>query len=134
MALLWKDDLLTGVQTIDEQHQELFKRIGQLLEACRQGKGKAEVVSMVDFLVEYVQVHFADEEKLQRDSGYPDYKAHKALHDQWVVEIADLRQQLQQDGPTVSLVLQVNRTLVDWLTQHIRRVDKGLAKHLHNKN
>lgn len=133
MALLWKDDLLTGVKMIDEQHKELFTRIGQLLDACNQGKGKAEVVSTLDFLSEYIAVHFNAEEELQRSSGYTQYEAHKALHDNWIKEISNLRAQLEKEGATVRLVLQVNRTVVEWLTQHIRKVDKGLADYLRSK-
>ncbi len=133
MALLWTDDLETGVEMIDQQHQELFARIGQLLDACNQGKGKAEVVSTLDYLAGYITVHFKAEEELQRSSGYPGYEAHKALHDQWVKEIATLREQAQKDGASARLVLQVNRTVVDWLTQHIRKVDKALAAYLRGK-
>lgn len=133
MALHWKDDLATGVKMIDEQHQELFARIGQLLDACNQGKGKVEVVNTLDFLAEYIEIHFKAEEELQRNSGYSGYEAHKALHDQWVKEIATLREQVQKEGASVRLVLQVNRTVVDWLTQHIRKVDKALADYLRSK-
>ena len=59
--------------------------------------------------------------------------SHKALHDQWVKDIAQLREQLAKDGPTVRLVLQVNRKVVDWLTQHIRKVDKRLADYLRSQ-
>ncbi len=133
MALLWKDELLTGVAVIDEQHKELFARIENLLDACNQGKGKAEVANTVDFLAEYIKIHFRDEEEIQRNSGYPEYEAHKAMHDQWVREVAELREQLATDGPTVRLVLKVNRTVVDWLTQHILKVDKRLAEYLRSQ-
>jgi len=133
LALLWKDELLTGVAVIDEQHKELFARIENLLDACNQGKGKAEVANTVDFLAEYIKIHFRDEEEIQRNSGYPEYEAHKAMHDQWVREVAELREQLATDGPTVRLVLKVNRTVVDWLTQHILKVDKRLAEYLRSQ-
>lgn len=133
MALLWKDELLTGVAVIDEQHKELFARIENLLDACNQGKGKAEVANTVDFLAEYIKIHFRDEEEIQRNSGYPEYEAHKAMHDQWVREVAELREQLATDGPTLRLVLKVNRTVVDWLTQHILKVDKRLAEYLRSQ-
>ena len=88
MALLWKDDLATGVETIDEQHKELFARIEKLLDACNQGKGKAEVANTVDFLAEYIEIHFRDEEQIQKNSGFPEFEAHKALHDQWVKAVS----------------------------------------------
>lgn len=133
MALLWKDDLITGIDEIDEQHKELFVRIGQLLDACNQGKGKAEVVKTLDFLAEYIEIHFKAEEVIQRNASYPEYEAHKALHDAWVKEVAELRSRLENEGSSVGLVLQVNRTVVDWLTQHIRKADKKLAEYLRSR-
>ncbi len=36
MAIEWTMGLSTGVDEIDDQHKELFKRINRLLDACNQ--------------------------------------------------------------------------------------------------
>lgn len=133
MSLQWRADLAVGVDLIDEQHQELFARINNLLESCNQGKGRDEVAKMIDFLGEYISLHFADEEALQRQVDYPDYSAHKLMHDRFVAEYGRLQEQLRSDGPTVRFVLQVNRAVVDWLVQHISKVDKALAVYVQNR-
>ena len=54
LSLQWREDLAVGVKSIDEQHQELFRRINSLLEACNLGKGREEVASVIAFLGEYI--------------------------------------------------------------------------------
>lgn len=126
----WSASLATGVDLIDQQHQELIKRINQLLEACNQGKGKEVVEEMLNFLEDYVKTHFRAEEKLQQDHHYPEYPTHKQLHDQFIQDIGNLKQQFESEGATLRLVVVINRKVVDWLTQHIMRADKALAAFL----
>ena len=128
MAMQWRDELATGVEQIDRQHQELIARVNGLLAACWQGKGKAEVAETLAFLGDYVVTHFADEEKLQQEAGYPDLAAHKALHEQFIADYGQLVQEFERTGATVGLVVKVNRVVVDWLVQHISRVDKAFAE------
>lgn len=134
MAIKWNETLAVGVAEIDNQHKELFERMNQLLEACNQGKGKLAVSDMITFLEDYVLEHFAAEEKLQRTSGYPDYAAHKAMHVDYLKSVATLKQQLEQHGPTLPFVISVNKTVVDWLTNHISKVDKGLGLYLQKQS
>lgn len=131
MAIKWNENLAVGVSEIDNQHQELFERMNQLLEACNQGKGKEAVGDMINFLEDYVVEHFAAEEKLQKASNYPEYAAHKAMHNECLNNVAKLKQQLELNGPTLPFVIAVNKTVVDWLTTHISKVDKGLGLYLH---
>lgn len=133
MALQWRSDLAIGVEKVDSQHQQLFVSINNLLEACNQGKGKAEVTKTMDFLSQYVGRHFSDEEALQTGANYPGYPEHKALHDRFVQDFSKLEQQLAQEGASVRFVLQVNRAVVEWLVQHISKVDRAFGEYLHQR-
>lgn len=133
MPIKWNETLAVGVAEIDRQHQEIFGRMGQLLDACSKGQGKDAVRPMIDFLEAYVGEHFRDEEKLQKNSGYPNYAQHKALHTEYLQNIANLRQQLAEHGPTLPFVITVNKTVVDWLTSHISKVDKELGTFLQSR-
>ena len=57
MALQWTSDFSVGETTIDHQHMELFQRFNDLLDACRQGRGKERVSLLLDFLDQYVVFH-----------------------------------------------------------------------------
>jgi hemerythrin len=66
MAVAWTEELATGIEVIDDQHKELFRRIDGLLEACKAGKGREAVAGVLAFLENYVVEHFAAEEKIPR--------------------------------------------------------------------
>lgn len=133
VAIKWNETLAVGVRDIDEQHKELFSRVNQLLEACSQGKGKEEVRVIISFMESYVVEHFQAEEKLQRASAYPLYEQHKAMHAECLRNVSQLKEKLEQQGPTLPFVIQVNRVVVDWLTSHIGKVDKELGQYLKHK-
>ena len=126
----WKDSLLVGVPEIDSQHRKLVEAIDQLMDACREGKGRATIEQTLIFTVSYTKDHFADEEKLQAQYVYPDMPAHKQLHKQFVADITALVQEFEQDGPNVALTGKLNKTLVGWLINHISTEDKKLGQHI----
>ena len=74
-------DLMTGNSLIDAEHKQLFDAINDLMDACAQGVGREKIMSTTQFLNSYVNKHFGDEEKLQVQSKYPGYAAHKQFHD-----------------------------------------------------
>lgn len=128
MAIEWTPALAVGVKLIDDQHRELFARINRLIEACNQGKGKETVAETIKFLGDYVVTHFQDEEGLMVKHNYPKYETHKALHDGFVESFKQLREHLDKEGPGLTLVLKTNHLVVQWLTNHISRVDKEFGK------
>ena len=59
-------DLETGNAVIDREHKELFGAVNRLLDACGKGQGRAAMESAIQFLLDYVDKHFANEERLQK--------------------------------------------------------------------
>ena len=133
MAMEWTEDLSTGSAAIDDQHKELFKRINALLEACRQGKGKAEVSQVIQFLGEYVVTHFSAEEQYMEAHHYPEFAKHKALHLEFMENFGELKRELEEEGPGLHLVVRTNHMVVQWLLNHIRKVDRALGAFLKTK-
>ncbi|MDA8433088.1 MAG: bacteriohemerythrin [Nitrospiraceae bacterium] len=133
MAIEWTPDLATGVDLIDAQHKELFSRINNLLEACKQGKGKEEVGKTIAFLEQYVVEHFSAEEKQMSSAGYPAAPAHKAQHHIFMENFSSLKQKFEAEGPGVHIVVGTNQFVVDWLRSHIRKLDKELGQFLKSR-
>ena len=127
---MWKDSLKIGVPLIDSEHKELCDRIDKLFAACSQGKGRAEIVETVNFLESYTIKHFSDEEKLQRSSSYPKVAEHKALHEFFIKKLADMKKDMEEHGATIAIVSQTNYFLMDWLLNHIQKVDTELANYI----
>lgn len=130
MAYQFTRDLETGNTAIDAQHQQLIAAVNALLEACSKGAGRAQVQHTAQFLLNYTKQHFADEEALQQKSRYPGYLHHKQLHEEFKKTAAALIQKIQQEGPNVANVGQINSLLAGWLIQHIKGEDKKLAAYL----
>lgn len=133
MAYTFTKDLETGNQLIDNEHRQLIDAINNLLTACSTGKGRTELANTTKFLQDYTAKHFSDEEKLQLQSQYPDYANHKRYHEDFKKVVAGICQKLEKDGPTISLVGEVNSAIAGWLINHIKKEDVKVANHLKNK-
>lgn len=133
MAIEWTKELATGVPIIDDQHKELFRMINNLLEACSRGRGKEEILSVIHFLEDYVVSHFSEEEQHMQQSNYPAYANHKAQHEEFRRNFASLKQLFETEGPGVYVVIKTNHVVIDWLTAHIKRVDKDFGAFLQTK-
>ncbi len=130
MAYAWSADLETGNTAIDTQHKELIIAVNNLLDACASGKGREALKQTADFLYSYTAKHFADEEKLQLASKYPDYQNHKKEHEDFKKVVHEMVAQLNTEGPTVAMVGKVNKTIAGWLIRHIKQQDKKVAAHI----
>ena len=128
MSIVFDKNLETGNETIDTQHKELIARVNKLTEDCAVGKEKNVAVQTLDFLLDYTEFHFRDEEKLQEERGYPLMAAHKDQHGKFVKAVGELREMLEEEeGPTEAFVEAVKKNSVDWLVNHILVWDKQLA-------
>ena len=122
-------DLITGNSLIDSEHRQLFDAVNAMLDACSQGKGRDQIQNKTTFLNNYVIKHFQDEERLQTQSKYPNYPAHKQFHDGYRRQLNQVTQVLVQEGPTVRALGELNK-VVAVLVSHIRTEDKRLARHI----
>jgi hemerythrin-like metal-binding protein len=77
--MLWNKSLETGIAKIDNQHKELFRQIDILMDV----KNTDRIKETLNFLSDYIVMHFKDEEKLQADSKYPK-RTNKGYQDNYV--------------------------------------------------
>jgi len=124
LSIQWRENLNLGIELIDDQHKELFSRTNELLNACNTGKGKEEVGRLIKYLEDYVVTHFNDEEGLQLKLNYPKYKEHKILHDNFIQEVRVLKEKFNSDGSTLTLTIEINKKVIDWLINHIGKMDR----------
>ena len=99
LNITFDDNLITGNKTIDTQHKELIERIQNFVTACQNGDSKLKAIKMLDYLDEYTNFHFKEEEKLQ------DY-----------------------EGPTEQFSELVQKNVIDWLFGHIKTYDRSVAE------
>lgn len=130
MSPAWDDDLSTKIEWIDNQHKELIAKASALVKASEDGKGKEALLETLRFLGDYVITHFRDEENLQLKYNYPYYPAHKAIHDQFIKDFLELKNQIINNGVSSFIVYEVKKKLIDWIKNHINLVDKAMADYL----
>lgn len=132
--ITWRDDLNIGVGVVDEQHQELVRRMNDFMTACTQQKGKEVIVNTLNFLASYVIQHFTDEEKLMAANNYPGLEAHRKEHERFVADVDALLEQVRNMGPSALTTIKLNRTLVDWLLNHIQKLDQVFGAYLKDRS
>ena len=131
MLTQWRDEMSTGNQDIDGQHQELLRRVDDLLKGAKAKKGSDEIGKLMWFLKKYVRRHFRDEEKLQLESGYPGYQMHKAQHDMFYREVKRLETLHAEQGDNTLMIVAAIHAMCEWLRNHFNRMDKDLIEYLH---
>ncbi len=134
----WNKDLSVGVEKIDEQHRELFEKINNLVAAVKQSVCKYKIGDVIMFLEDYVVFHFGEEEKYMRQFGYPGYQAHKKQHDKFIENFNELKKELPKleggkNPGSYDLSVETNQVVVDWILDHIAKVDRQLGEFLKDK-
>lgn len=122
----WEDKYLVGHNEIDAQHKRLFKLADDLHAAMAEGKAKTKLSDTLNSLVVYTKMHFASEERLMQKYGYPEYAAHKALHESLTAKVMEFQSDFAA-GRTV-MTIDLMQFLKNWLSQHIGKVDQKVAE------
>ncbi|MGV1100250.1 bacteriohemerythrin [Thiovibrio sp. JS02] len=132
MALItWKNDYSVNVKEIDEQHKQLINMINELHDAMLAKKGKDALMSVLTKLANYCVSHFALEEKLMSSHGYPEFAAHKDVHNKMTDKVKSLMADVQAGKTTISI--EVMNFLKNWLDKHIMGTDKKYGPFLNSK-
>jgi hemerythrin len=127
MPLQWTQALSVGIPEIDAQHQELFRRVDRLLAATL-ADDHGETGAMLAFLGEYVEVHFATEERFMQEVAYPGLERHRGEHERFVADLRALHRDFAGGGAFPGLVGRLNRQIGDWLRGHVCVTDLALGR------
>ena len=107
------DDLVTGNTLIDSQHKELIDRIQQFVSACESEDARVKAIKMLDYLDEYTEFHFKEEEKLQKDVDYPGLEEHIKKHEEFRHTIKELYDYLDESKLFKGTVEKASRSLMN---------------------
>lgn len=127
MAIVeWSDKFKLGEGEIDREHWGLFALINDLSDKHAQGAADASIVSTIDALVAYVDVHFEHEERLMRSAGYPGLDAHIDLHRRLARAVDDYKSAFERDATRFDYD-GFMAFLGEWLADHILHEDMAFA-------
>lgn len=130
--LEWNEKMSVGVAEIDLEHKKLVSMLNNLYDGMQSGKGKEVLGKVLDDLIAYTASHFAHEERLFAQTGYPAAVAHTAEHTALTKQALDVQAKYKA-GATGTLSMEVLSFLKNWLVNHIQGSDKKYGPHLNAK-
>lgn len=79
----WKKEYSLGVETLDKEHERLFRIINKLLRIDEENKkdSKWACEQTITYFKQHALQHFGDEEAYMASIGYPGLSAHTRIHD-----------------------------------------------------
>ncbi len=129
-TVTWSARYETGIDIIDEQHRELFRRIDVLTLSLYEGEGKTGLKDLLEYLGTYVIEHFKTEEELMSLHGYPDLDRHTKEHKSFMTRFAEIRREYDDKGPDSYLAIRVGREIEAWWKTHVLETDMRYIPYL----
>lgn len=122
----WDKNYKTGIKTIDDQHKELLRIIGDLSDLLTNAHTGDdiydEMVNIVDALTTYTVYHFKYEEDLFHKYDYEFKESHIEEHAKLIAQISELDlSNLDEDAVTFGN--KILKFLISWLFKHISGSD-----------
>lgn len=136
--MMWKEKYSIGVETIDEQHKELFKNLGEFIKLVQNKEIKWEdrlnkAKETLEFLQGYVIFHFEDEEKYQESINYPDLEIHREAHKNFKAGIDEYVEIFAEGGFTEDKMQEFSAKLMTWLIMHVGKMDQKIGEYVRSK-
>ncbi|HDX8372988.1 TPA: bacteriohemerythrin, partial [Aeromonas dhakensis] len=120
--LHWNEAFMVQVPSMDNQHLGLFEAMNRLYQAVIDKSPAQLRKQRLDELLKLATRHFADEEQVMEQAGYPELRRHKEEHARLLAELDTLMQRNGPDDEEFNMELLV--FLKNWLLNHISKVDK----------
>lgn len=114
----------TGVEAVDAQHRRLFEMVNVLLDGRK--REPAEVRELLKFLGDYVITHFKEEEEVMANRACRTAEINKAEHKRFLERYTEFVARFEEKGLTTEFASEIRRDLVEWLVNHIDKVDRAL--------
>lgn len=128
------DSLQLGHPAIDMQHEVLYVLYVELSEAIDAGSdADLDLDYLFAGLNTYVNSHFAFEESLMAGSRFSGSDHHVREHRDLTAKTVALGTRVAQsdsDQERLQIAQDTKDFLINWLADHIAKVDKQLCKHL----
>ena len=131
MLYPWKNEYSVGVTRFDNHHKKLFDIANKLHEMMKQGRGGDVIEPVLRELVDYTHYHLAQEEKIMETIGYSDIINHKRAHRIFTEQLNETMLEVDK-GRTIFVVIKIAKMVIDWLIEHIYRIDKKYTSEMNS--
>ena len=127
----WSDSLLIGHPEIDEEHKGIFAFAAALRDIDTTTAPRSTVSDIICRLVDYVSMHFGNEEELMREVRYPLISGHSIEHWKFFGHLTTIIDDYERGRENV--LPKCLAFLTNWLMRHILVNDVQLAEFLRTK-
>jgi hemerythrin len=118
----------TGIASIDNQHKEMVRLVNELEDAIRQGCGHEETKRRLGEIIAFIGGHFAHEEQLMQEHGFPELESHRAEHARLLEGVTNLMNAHKTSHPAKAAITAAY--LTDWAEEHILHADRRIGEFL----
>lgn len=127
----WDDRYSVGIQTIDEQHKEIFRILDKLYSLLKAGKSECLLKEIIPELENYTIFHFQREEFYFHKFSYIDSDKHIAEHENFIIKMKEMKSDIEMGR--ISLGFDLMLYLKTWIDHHILVIDKKYVESLKDK-
>jgi hemerythrin len=126
----WTKSQAVYLPQVDAEHRNLYRMAEDLHQAVRAGAEAARLQEIARPLLAGFEEHFAQEERLMRSAGCPDFEWHKTQHDTERNRGARMIQELEVGDPAAARIYL--EFLYRWLKDHLSLTDRMMGSHVRN--
>lgn len=135
MKEIWKisnlDELITGVDEIDNAHKAICEKANELYDMCTNLKTKKEdLTNFINETTDIICKHFQDEIKLFKSYEIENCETHEKLHQEILDSITDID---IHPMPIITKAMMLNQVILFYLKEHLEKVDREYIKKLKEK-
>jgi hemerythrin len=125
----WKDEYSVGDPLMDAHHRTFFEMVREQGQALKMGAETTNIPGLLDFLSDYIAMHFRAEERLLGEVDYPYLDQHRSLHRGLTEQVRELEQTFRanEESLNAEALLAFSQ---NWFFVHILQEDKKYATHV----
>jgi len=126
----WKSEYTVGIDSIDKQHQELFRIFNKLADAVSGTYSPKAAATTMHEMSQYLDKHFSFEEPLLKK--HPAFDKHHLEHLKFIENTLDF--QIRFADKDNNVPTDMLDFLAHWLKTHILELDKEYFAYLKENN
>ena len=125
----WSTEYEIGIKMIDDDHRSLFETANHLNRSVRKREGHKVIEATFNMLMKYIHEHFAREEQLMLQSGFPGLEEHIRLHSVFMNAFFSTKQSYAA-APRAFDFDGFLKFLKNWLEHHVLVEDPKYVPHV----
>ncbi len=136
MALIYAEQVEhMDVDEMQETHENEIKILNEIEKLAykyeREKTNLPELEQKLDEYIYHVKKHFANEERLMQEHGFPSYDMHKTAHDMFLWDLDSAIQQWKNGN--IKKIINFIYKVPEWILIHVNTVDAPTANYLEKK-